>query len=146
MFLEDEHMDASEVISMVAETAHNLAALASDETVTHEAPDRCMKAAHDLETSVALILTAPWIPRDAPTLTASLQAVNKNLKSVQNEIDSKIHDVLDHGPPEGILRMGAAYCGARLLEHQREILRTTRTSLLTWPCGYGTFRAQGWAN
>lgn len=79
-FLGDEHMDASEVISMVAETAHNLAALASDETVTHEAPDRCMKAAHDLETSVALILTAPWITRDAPTLTASLQAVNKNLK------------------------------------------------------------------
>lgn len=51
-------MDASEVISTVAETVHNLAALASDETVTHEASDRCIEAAHDLETSVALILTA----------------------------------------------------------------------------------------
>lgn len=58
MFLGDERMDASEVIGMVAETAHSLAALASDETVTHGAPDRCIEAAHDLETSVALILTA----------------------------------------------------------------------------------------
>lgn len=98
-------MDASEVISTVAETAHNRAALASDETVTHEASDRCIEAAHDLETSVALIIDCPSIPRDAPTFTASLQAVNKNLKSVQNEVDSKIHDVLDHGRPEGILRM-----------------------------------------
>lgn len=87
-------MEPREVISMVTETAQNLAALASDETVTPEALDRCIRAAGDLENSVALILTAPWIPRDVPTLTASLRAISENISLVQHDIADKIYDVL----------------------------------------------------
>jgi hypothetical protein len=57
---------------------------------------------------------APRWPRDVPTLMSSLQSVTKNLKRVQGEIEDKMYDVLDHGRPDEIFRMGIAYRGLKI--------------------------------
>jgi hypothetical protein len=65
---------------------------------------------------------------------------------VQGEIEDKIYDVLEHGRPDAIPRMGTAYCAAQLLEYQREISMTTWVNLLDGPCGCGAFVPKAWVN